>query len=551
MIKDTIDGALIRDMFLAGASLLEKNRALVDSLNVFPVPDGDTGTNMSMTMQGAVKDLRNMPETATVEEVMAKVSSGALRSARGNSGVILSQLFRGFYKVAKGHEELDSAAFSAAMAEGTKAAYKAVMKPKEGTILTVSRMISDEVQNAVDEDPEIGCEAIMIRVIQKGEEALKITPDLLPVLKEAGVVDSGGKGLLFIYHGFLMAMNGELDLGALPVAEKAEEKAADEAASFDQFSTEDIQFGYCTEFFIVHLYEGFEEKDLDQFRKHLERVGDSVVVACDSDTVKIHVHSNCPGKVLQMAMRYGELDRIKIENMREQNRQLAAQRKKNEKEFALISVSSGAGVDEVFKALSTDHIISGGQTMNPSIDSIVNAVHQANARNVFILPNNSNIILAATQASVLCSCHVEVLPTKTIPQGIAAAMAFNPDESLETNIANMTEAFQQVISGSITFAVRETQLNGKSIHQGDFIGMLDGDLNTVSPDADEAAFELVEHMIEKLGDDECSVTVYYGADVEEGRADALIAKLEEKYPESEFMSRNGGQPLYSYYFSVI
>ena len=551
MIKDTIDGALLRDMFLAGASLLEKNRALVDSLNVFPVPDGDTGTNMSMTMQGAVKDLRNMPETATVEEVMAKVSSGALRSARGNSGVILSQLFRGFYKVAKGHEELDSAAFSAAMAEGTKAAYKAVMKPKEGTILTVSRMISDEVQNAMDEDPEIGCEAIMIRVIQKGEEALKITPDLLPVLKEAGVVDSGGKGLLFIYHGFLMAMNGELDLGALPVAEKAEEKAADEAASFDQFSAEDIQFGYCTEFFIVHLYEGFEEKDLDQFRKHLERVGDSVVVACDSDTVKIHVHSNCPGKVLQMAMRYGELDRIKIENMREQNRQLAAQRKKNEKEFALISVSSGAGVDEVFKALSTDHIISGGQTMNPSIDSIVNAVHQANARNVFILPNNSNIILAATQASVLCSCHVEVLPTKTIPQGIAAAMAFNPDESLETNIANMTEAFQQVISGSITFAVRETQLNGKSIHQGDFIGMLDGDLNTVSPDADEAAFELVEHMIEKLGDDECSVTVYYGADVEEGRADALIAKLEEKYPESEFMSRNGGQPLYSYYFSVI
>lgn len=551
MIKDTIDGALLRDMFLAGASLLEKNRALVDSLNVFPVPDGDTGTNMSMTMQGAVKDLRNMPETATVEEVMAKVSSGALRSARGNSGVILSQLFRGFYKVAKGHEELDSAAFSAAMAEGTKAAYKAVMKPKEGTILTVSRMISDEVQNAVDEDPEIGCEAIMIRVIQKGEEALKITPDLLPVLKEAGVVDSGGKGLLFIYHGFLMAMNGELDLGALPVAEKAEEKAADEAASFDQFSAEDIQFGYCTEFFIVHLYEGFEEKDLDQFRKHLERVGDSVVVACDSDTVKIHVHSNCPGKVLQMAMRYGELDRIKIENMREQNRQLAAQRKKNEKEFALISVSSGAGVDEVFKALSTDHIISGGQTMNPSIDSIVNAVHQANARNVFILPNNSNIILAATQASVLCSCHVEVLPTKTIPQGIAAAMAFNPDESLETNIANMTEAFQQVISGSITFAVRETQLNGKSIHQGDFIGMLDGDLNTVSPDADEAAFELVEHMIEKLGDDECSVTVYYGADVEEGRADALIAKLEEKYPESEFISRNGGQPLYSYYFSVI
>jgi DAK2 domain fusion protein YloV len=552
LITDTIDGALLRDMFLAGAALLEKNRALVDSLNVFPVPDGDTGTNMSMTMQGAVKDLRNLPETATVEEVMAKVSSGALRSARGNSGVILSQLFRGFYKAAKGHEELDGISFAAAMAEGTKAAYKAVMKPKEGTILTVSRMISDEVQKAVEEDAQLGCEALMITCIQKGEEALRLTPDLLPVLKEAGVVDSGGKGLLFIYHGFMMAMNGEVDLEAVPAEEKpVVEAPQEETASFDQFSAEDIQFGYCTEFFIVHLYEGFEEKDLDQFRKHLERVGDSVVCACDNDTVKIHVHSNCPGKVLQMAMRYGELDRIKIENMREQNRQLAAQRKRNEKEFALISVSCGAGVDEVFKALSTDHIISGGQTMNPSIDSIVNAVHQVNARNVFILPNNSNIILAATQASALCSCRVVVLPTKTIPQGIAAAMAFNPDESLETNVSNMTKAFQEVVSGSVTFAVRETQLNGKVIHQGDFIGMLDGDLNTVSPDADEAAFELVEHMIEKLGDEECSVTVYYGADVDEERADALIARLEEKYPESEFMSRNGGQPLYSYYFSVI
>ena len=551
MITDTIDGALLRDMFLAGAALLEKNRALVDSLNVFPVPDGDTGTNMSMTMQGAVKDLRNLPETATVEEVMAKVSSGALRSARGNSGVILSQLFRGFYKAAKGHEELDGISFAAAMAEGTKAAYKAVMKPKEGTILTVSRMISDEVQKAVEEDAQLGCEALMITCIQKGEEALRLTPDLLPVLKEAGVVDSGGKGLLFIYHGFLMAMNGEMDIEELPAEEKPAEKETSEAANFAEFSAEDIQFGYCTEFFIVHLYEGFEEKDLDQFRKHLERVGDSVVCACDNDTVKIHVHSNCPGKVLQMAMRYGELDRIKIENMREQNRQLAAQRKKNEKEYALISVSCGAGVDEVFKALSTDYIISGGQTMNPSIDSIVNAVHQANARNVFILPNNSNIILAATQASALCNCHVVVLPTKTIPQGIAAAMAFNPDESLETNVSNMTEAFQEVISGAVTFAVRETQLNGKVIHQGDFIGILDGDLNTVNPDADEAAFELVEHMIEKLGDDECSVTIYYGTDADEERTDTLIARLEEKYPESEFMSRNGGQPLYSYYFSVI
>ena len=550
MITETIDGVLLRDMFLCGAALLEKNRALVDSLNVFPVPDGDTGTNMSMTMQGAVKELRSLPETATVEEVMAKVSGGALRSARGNSGVILSQLFRGFYKAAKGCEELDAKKLAQALTQGTKSAYKAVMKPKEGTILTVSRMISEATEQALEENPDMSCITLMLLVLQKGEEALKLTPDLLPVLKEAGVVDSGGKGLMFIYTGFMKALNGETDIAQETEEEPTPAEKEPEGASLDM-SPEDIVFGYCTEFFIVHLREGFEEKDLDQFRAHLEKVGDSVVAAFDGETVKIHVHTNCPGKVLQMALHYGELDRVKIENMREQNRQLQLNRKQNEKEFALISVSTGKGINEVFTALSTDRIISGGQTMNPSIDSIVNAVRQVNARNVFILPNNSNIILAATQASVLCNCHVEVLPTKTIPQGIAAAMAFNPEESLETNLQNMTDAFHEVISGSVTFAVRETQINGKQIHEGDFIGMLDGDLTTVDVDADEAAFALVESMIEKLGEEECSVAIYFGQDVEEARADALSQRLAEKYPEAEFMTRSGGQPLYSYYFSVI
>ena len=553
MIRDTIDGALLRDMFLAGAALLEKNRAVVDSLNVFPVPDGDTGTNMSMTMQGAVKELRDMPETVSAEKVMNAVASGALRSARGNSGVILSQLFRGYSKAAKGAEELTPRLLALAMAEGTLAAYKAVMKPKEGTILTVARMISDEVQSVVEEDEGITCTALMEKAVKKGEEALKLTPELLPVLKEAGVIDSGGKGLMLIYTGFLQALRGEVSIELLetPASDKQPEKELSDSVNFSDFGTDSIEFGYCTEFFIVRLYEGFEEKDLDQFRDHLQRIGDSVVVACDTDVVKVHVHSNCPGKILQMAMRYGELDRLKIENMREQNRQLIENRKKNEKEYALIAVSTGEGIDEVFKALSVNHIISGGQTMNPSIDTIVNAVRQVNARNVFVLPNNSNIILAANQASELCDCNVIVLPTKTVPQGIAAAMAFNPEEELEENISNMSESFGEVISGSVTFAVRETQFKGHEIHEGDFIGMLDNDLTTVSDSVEETARELIKGMIEKLGDEEASVTIYYGSDVSEDQAQELADGMEEIYPESEFILRSGGQPLYYYYFSAV
>lgn len=555
LIREIIDGAALRDMFLMGAAQLEKNKSTVDALNVFPVPDGDTGTNMSMTMQGAVKELRSMPETVTVGEVTSAVSKGALRSARGNSGVILSQLFRGFSKALKGMDTMDARLFSQALSEGTQAAYKAVMKPTEGTILTVSRMVSDAVQSALEENASVSCDEIMDLMLKEGEAALKLTPELLPVLKEAGVVDSGGRGLMFIYTGFWMALEGEDVSNALAVEEASAPadtgKSLQDSVDFHEFDTDTIEYGYCTEFFIIHLVDGFEESDLDRFRSHLEKVGNSIVAAYDGEMVKVHVHSNCPGKILQMALRYGELDRLKIENMREQNRQLIESRKRSQKEFGLISVSTGEGMNELFKALSVDEIITGGQTMNPSIDSIVHAVRKVNARNVFILPNNSNIILAATQAVELCDCHVEVLPTKTIPQGISAAMAFNPELSLEENLQNMTDAFQNVISGSVTYAVRETQINGQQIHNGDYIGILDGNLTVVSSEVEETGAQLIDKMIEKLGDEEASVTLYYGSDVAEEDANALAQRMEKAYPEAEFVVHNGGQPLYYYYFSVV
>lgn len=552
MFNEIVDGAALRDMFLMGAALLEKNKSMVDALNVFPVPDGDTGTNMSMTMQGAVKELPNMPETTSVADVSACVSSGALRSARGNSGVILSQLFRGFTKALKGRETMDARLFAAALKEGTEAAYKAVMKPKEGTILTVSRNLAEAAEEALEKDPAIGCHTLMALLLEAGEESLKKTPELLPVLKEAGVVDSGGKGLMCIFQGFYMAMEGE-DVSAAYVTapEGPVEAVSLEAADLHDFNTDSIEFGYCTEFFIVHLYEGFKEEDLDSFRRHLEKAGDSVVVACDGDVVKVHVHSNCPGKILQMALRYGELDRLKIENMREQNRQLLLSRKKLEKPYGMVSVSTGEGIDKVFKTLGVDVIISGGQTMNPSIDTIVHGIRQANARTVYVLPNNSNIILAASQAVELCDCQVVVLPTKTIPQGIAAAMAFNADREPEENTRYMQNAFSDMISGSITYAVRETSFNGKEIHQGDIIGMVDGSLCVVEKSVEDSALALVERMMEKLGEEEASVTLYYGRDVEKNQAEALADKLEGLYPEADFILQEGGQPLYYYYFSVV
>lgn len=541
---------LLRDLFLGGASNLEKNKAYIDSLNVFPVPDGDTGTNMSMTMQGAVKDLRSMPDSVTVGEVMDAVALGALKNARGNSGVILSQLFRGYQQVCKGQNEINVAMLAEALETGTNKAYKAVLRPKEGTILTVSRMISQEALALTKKKPNVTLEEFMDHLLTVGQEALDNTPNLLPVLKEAGVVDSGGFGLLTVYRGFKAILMGEELPDAKGEFEEKPNETNDEGANLDHFSTEDIEFGYCTEFFIVRLIDSFSEEDLQTLRDHLIKVGDSVVVASGDDFVKVHVHSNCPGKILQFAMRYGELDRLKIENMREQNRQLMEQKKRNEKEYGIIAVSAGDGIDEIFRNFSVDRIISGGQTMNPSIDTIVNAVGQCNARNVFVLPNNSNIILAAQQAQNLCSCNVIVLPTKTIPQGIAAAMAFNPDLSLDENRENMQDAVNEIVSGAVTYAVRETHYNGNEIKEGDIIGIVDNDIAAVSSNVNETVEKIIRFMIEKRDIDDPIINLYYGDAVEEEDAIALSETLQEQFENAEFIVARGGQPLYYYYLSV-
>ncbi len=542
----TIGGAMLKEMFLTGAALLEKNRAYIDSLNVFPVPDGDTGTNMSMTMQSAVKEIQNCKGT-NVSDIAAAASLGALKGARGNSGVILSQILRGFARALSGKEEMAPENFAAALTTGTEAAYKAVMKPKEGTMLTVARMMAEAVTKEASEGANLY--KLIDVMIDEGERALLLTPELLPVLKEAGVVDSGGKGLVTILRGFKMVIDGEeVDEYVLaPQQNTAEITGNEEGADLE--ALDDIEFGYCTEFFIIHLDESFSETDLDKLREKLMKIGDSVVVAHDSDFIKIHVHSNCPGKILQLALRLGEIDRIKIENMREQNRELLANMKKNEKENALVAVSISDGIDEVYKAIGVNNLISGGQTMNPSIDSITKAIRRANARNVFVLPNNSNIIMAAQQAAAISDRNVIVIPSKTMMQGLSAALAYSDDVDVETNTERMTAAIKQVLSGSVTYAVRDTQFNGEKISQGNIIGLLDNVITKVGTSVDSVAVELLCSMIENKGDD-CMATIFYGEGADEDSAQAVADAVNEKYPDAEITVQYGGQPLYYYYFSV-
>lgn len=542
----TIGGAMLKEMFLTGAALLEKNRAYIDSLNVFPVPDGDTGTNMSMTMQSAVKEIQNCKGT-NVSDIAAAASLGALKGARGNSGVILSQILRGFARALSGKEEMAPENFAAALTTGTEAAYKAVMKPKEGTMLTVARMMAEAVTREANEGANLY--KLIDVMIDEGERALLLTPELLPVLKEAGVVDSGGKGLVTILRGFKMVIDGEEVDEYVPAPQQNTAEITGNEEGADLEALDDIEFGYCTEFFIIHLDESFSEADLDKLREKLMKIGDSVVVAYDSDFIKIHVHSNCPGKILQLALRLGEIDRIKIENMREQNRELLANMKKNEKENALVTVSISDGIDEVYKAIGVNNLISGGQTMNPSIDSITKAIRRANARNVFVLPNNSNIIMAAQQAAAISDRNVIVIPSKTMMQGLSAALAYSDDVDVETNTERMTAAIKQVLSGSVTYAVRDTQFNGEKISQGDIIGLLDNVITKVGTSVDSVAVELLCSMIENKGDD-CMATIFYGEGADEDSAQAVADAVNEKYPDAEITVQYGGQPLYYYYFSV-
>ncbi len=541
----TIDCELFQEMLFDGAALLEKNKQTIDSLNVFPVPDGDTGTNMSMTMQRAIAEIRQTKPT-TVEGVAAALSMGALKGARGNSGVILSQIFRGFSKALKGAKaEVDAQMLANALTVGTEAAYKAVMKPREGTILTVSRLMSEAVNEAAAAGK--GAYEIVDVMLESGEAALKKTPDLLPVLKEAGVVDSGGMGLLTIYRGFKMALDGEeIDENMTILFDLNSESDETDKIADDHSN---ITFGYCTEFFIIHPESDVDEHQVEIFREKLEKIGDSIVVVSDESMIKVHVHSNAPGKVLQLALKLGEIDKIKIENMREQNRELAAKLKANEKELGIVAVSVGSGIDEAFKSLGANQLISGGQTMNPSIDVIAQAIKRANARNVFVLPNNSNIILAAQQAAEISECNVIVIPSKSIVQGITALMSFNPEADVNTNRDAMQEALGNVVSGSVTFAVRDTTYEGRTIATNDIIGMMEGKICAVGKDIASTTAELIELMLAKRNGDGV-VTLYYGADTPVENAEALAEQLSEKYPDAEFIVQEGDQPLYYYYLSV-
>lgn len=552
MKRQEFNGDMLREMFLMGAALLEHNKASIDAMNVFPVPDGDTGTNMSMTMQRAIAEIRAC-EDDTAEAVAAAASLGALKGARGNSGVILSQVFRGISQSIKGKGEIITAEILAdAMASGTEAAYKAVMRPKEGTMLTVARYMSDYAGKAASVR---GADVydVLEAMLEGGEIALKKTPDMLPVLKEAGVLDSGGTGLLTIFRGFMLAANGEepadIDISALTAGESTSEDYSDNESIIASTNVEDIKYGYCSELFIIHLHDDVTEQDIDRFREKLCRLGDSVVVVHDSGIIKVHAHSNAPGKVIQFALMLGEIDKLKVDNMREQNRQIHEKQQRERKEQAVIAVSAGAGLEEDLKSLDVSYIISGGQTMNPSIDVIAQAIKKVNAKNVFVLPNNSNIIMAAQQAAEVSECNVIVLPTKTVMQGISAMTGYNPDSTVEENVEAMTDCINNVVSGSVTYAVRDTSYEGKTISTGDIIGLLNNKIVEVGKDVSECSYELIEKMIASL--DDCGfISIYFGEGADEASAQAIVDKLSEKYPDIEFMVRNGGQPLYYYFISA-
>jgi hypothetical protein len=542
-------------MFLAGAKNLEAKKEWINELNVFPVPDGDTGTNMTMTIMSAAKEVAGI-EPITMEAFAKSVSSGSLRGARGNSGVILSQLLRGFTKVIKSEQEIDAAILAAALQKAVETAYKAVMKPKEGTILTVARGGAERAAELLAENPEVTVPAMIDEVIRRCEEVLNQTPEMLPVLKEAGVVDSGGQGLLQILKGAADLFYGkEIDY---TIEGAAVPQAAVKAVS-DAPAMADIKFGYCTEFIIMLEKEYTQETELD-FKAFLESIGDSIVVVSDDDIVKVHVHTNDPGLAIQRALTYGSLTRMKIDNMREEHqekvikeaeRQAAAaqtQAPKELKEVGFISVSIGDGIADIFRDLGVDYLIEGGQTMNPSTEDMLNAIEKVDAKNIFILPNNKNIILAANQARDLTEDkNIIVIPTKTIPQGITAVINYVPEKSPEENAAVMEEEIARVKTGQLTYAVRDTHIDDKTITAGDIMGVGDSSILAVGKEIDPVALDTVALMV----DDESElISIYYGEDMKEEEASELQEKIEAQYPDLDVELNFGGQPIYYYIISV-
>ncbi len=522
---------------------MEVNRAYVDSLNVFPVPDGDTGTNMSLTLQSAVKEVVAC-KSNKITDVAEAVSKGALRGARGNSGVITSQILRGICNVLKNAEEIDTKLFTQAISSGANVAYSAVSRPKEGTILTVIRLIAEHMEKLRNKHKDF--EVYFPELLKAGHEAVEITPTLLPVLKKAGVVDAGGKGLMFVFEGMFKALMGEtVEAATVEVKAQADEMPLDNHA--DIMNLGNIEFAYCTEFFIINLNKKTTMADIKRFKEFLMTIGDSEIVIGDLEMVKVHVHTNKPGVVLTKALELGELDKLKIENMLEQNRALMKKYEEEKKEIGMMAVSAGDGITSIFKDLMVDAVIEGGQSMNPSANDIAEAVQRINAANVFVFPNNKNIILAAEQAkSLVENKTIHVIPTKSIPQGFSAALAFNPDLPVSENKANMLHALDTVTDGQITYAVRNTKIGGFTIKEGDIMGMDNKKILAKGNNLDEVTMNLIE----KLRSGEDIITLYYGQDVKEDDAVKLQAAIQEKYPECDVELHYGGQPIYYYYVAL-
>ena len=543
MEQTFINGALLKEMVVAAASLLEKNKQQLNDLNVFPVPDGDTGTNMSLTMQSVLKEVLSVSEDdlATVAKAMSR---GALKGARGNSGVILSQILRGFAKQFETTEEAGAKDFIAALRLGQETAYKAVMKPKEGTILTVIRVMAEKAKYETDKNL---CQ-IFDFAIKIGEETLLQTPEMLPQLKKAGVVDAGGQGLMTIMHAFSSVVHGEEipdDIAPFEfsaVSDNISRDTSDEVAEMDE-----ITFAYCTEFFIQQLKPEVTEKTVEKLRNKLAQIGDSLVVVGDPELVKVHVHTNDPGKALQMALELGELYKIKIENMVQQHREIVEANKQNLKEVGVVAIASGEGFTQLFKDLGVDYVVTGGQTMNPSTEDISAAVKKVNAKSVIILPNNSNIILAAEQAQDFTDKKLYVIPTKTVPQGICAMLAYNPEGNGEENHQDMMDAFGEVLTGSVTYAVRDTEFDGQTIHEGNILGLQEGTIAFCGEDLKQVTVDLAKKLLQERND---ILTIYYGQDTTEDAANEIADILSSEFTGTDIEVVSGGQPVYYYLLSA-
>ncbi len=557
MATNTISVDQLARMFLAGAQNIEAKKEYINELNVFPVPDGDTGTNMSMTIMAAAKEVAALGDEMDMKSLAKAISSGSLRGARGNSGVILSQLLRGFTKAIRDEKEIDTLLFAAACERAKATAYKAVMKPKEGTILTVASGIAEKAAMMAEETDDL--EEFFPAIIDYAQEVLNKTPDMLPVLKEAGVVDSGGQGLLEVLRGGYDAFLGK-DIDYSAISAEAAPKVNKNVEVQDEV---EITFGYCTEF-IVMLDKEFSDEDEDKFKAFLSSIGDSIVCVADDEVVKVHVHTNDPGLAIQKGLEYGQLTRMKIDNMREEHHERVirdaekmaakqaeeAKKVKEEprKDMGFIAVSIGAGLNEIFKELGCDYIIEGGQTMNPSTEDMLNAIDQVNADTVFILPNNKNIILAANQARDLVEDKkIVVIPTKTVPQGITAMIGFMPDADAKTNEENMLEEIGNVKTGQVTYAVRDTHIDDKEIHEGDIMGIGDAGILSVGKEVEGTAKEMLAQLVDE---DSELISLYYGEDVTEEEAETFTAELAELYPDLDVDTHFGGQPIYYYVLAV-